>query len=291
MRRRTSGPAPEGLAALRRGGTVTELLFLFECESEEVYRLQPVADRLGLTIQAVSHLFRQLRTRGFVQFREGRYRPTIAGIAWLHALLTSLEEDTSRRRARLSIVKTTRAIAASDLPPGASVSLELENGILFARLGPAGGSRGRVARGGAAGTLVDVSELTGIVPIAPATIRIRTLPERDLGDPRLGQRIGRELADETGVVAAVGLEAYHAARESTPRPLLRFGVAGATREASQLGVSSTVVVLDRDLPRLLSSYLGAHALPLDVAPLSGSRASGHSRRARRSTLRRPTGSR
>ena len=286
MGRRASGPSPEGLAALRRGGTVTELLFLYECEAEAVYRLQPVADRLGLTIQAVSHLFRQLRTRGFVQFREGRYRPTIAGIAWLHALLNSLEEDVARRRARLSIVQKTRAIAVSRLTPGAPVNLDLVDGVLFARPGTGAGSRGRVVRGAKAGGLVEVSELTGIVPIAPAPIHIRTIREDELGDPQLGRRITRELEEETGLTATLGLEAYHAVHGTIDRPLLRFGVAGATREASQLGVSSTVVVLDRDLPRLLASFLGAHASPLDVAPLPGGRPPRRTP-ARRSRATRP----
>jgi predicted transcriptional regulator len=284
MVRENGRASVEGLAALRPGGTVTELLFLYECESEPVYRLQPVADRLGLTIQAVSHLFRHLRARGFVQFRDGRYRPTVSGSAWLHARLNSLEEDIARRRARLSIVRSTRAVAAVALAAGTRVNLELVDGVLFARPGASGGSRGRVLRGARAGRLVEVAELTGIVPIAAAVVRVRTIRERDLEDPTLGRRIERELAREPGLVAAEGLEASHAVQGSTGRHILRFGVAGATSEASQLGVSSTVLVLDRDLPRLLSKFTGVHTPPLDVGPLARGRWSEPG--ARRATPRR-----
>jgi predicted transcriptional regulator len=279
-------PAP-GFAGLRRGGAISELLFLFECETEAVYRLRPVADRLGLTVQAVSHMFRQLRARGLVQFREGQYRPTIAGIAWLHALLTSIEEETVRRRERLDIVRSTRAVAEVDLAPGVVVNLELADGILIARPGPGRGSRGRVQNGAKAGALVQVSDLEGIVPIAPAPIRIRTIAESDLSGTELPGRLAQVIDSENGLVAAQGLEAYHAAHAATERPLVRFGVASATREASQVGVSSTVLVLDRDLPRLLAAFGGTHPPPLEVAPLAGLqrrvRRSGRSRARRQRT--------
>ncbi|MCI4322752.1 MAG: hypothetical protein L3K03_01805 [Thermoplasmata archaeon] len=273
-----------GFAGLRRSGAVSELLFLYECETEAVYRLRPVADRLGLTVQAVSHMFRQLRARGLVQFRDGQYRPTIAGSAWLHALLTSIEEETARRRERLDIVRSTRAVAAVDLAPGIIVNLELVDGILVARPGPGGGSRGRVERGSKAGALVQVSDLEGIVPIAPAPIRIRTITEADLGAPPMARKLARAIEGEPGLVATQGLEAYHAAKAVTNRELVRFGVTSATREASQVGVSSTVIVLDRDLPRLLAAYSGTHPPPLEVAPLGG--ASVRARRSGRNRSRR-----
>jgi predicted transcriptional regulator len=282
-RARGDRPAP-GFAGLRRGGAISELLFLYECETEAVYRLQPVADRLGLTVQAVSHLFRQLRGRGLVQFRDGQYRPTIAGSAWLHALLTSIEEETARRRERLDIVRSTRAVAEVDLPADVVVNLELADGILVARPGPGRGSTGRVQHPAKAGALVLVGDLEGIVPIAPALIRIRTVAEAELATSQLPKRVGRVIEQESGLVAAQGLEAYHAARAASDRPVVRFGVAAATREASQLGVSSTVLVLDRDLPRLLAAYSGTHPPPLEVAPLGGaplaSRRTGRKRSGR-----------
>ncbi|MGB6500032.1 MAG: hypothetical protein WBG19_01330, partial [Thermoplasmata archaeon] len=72
---RTS-PPPDGLAALRRSGGVTELLFLFECATLEPTQLRPIAEELGVTVQAVSHSYRQLAKRGLAEIRRGRYLPT-----------------------------------------------------------------------------------------------------------------------------------------------------------------------------------------------------------------------
>ncbi|MCI4321195.1 MAG: ArsR family transcriptional regulator, partial [Thermoplasmata archaeon] len=65
-----------GLGALRRRGAVTELLFLYDLTTRDVPNLRGIAERLGVTVQAVSHSFRQLRRRGLVEMRRGLYRPT-----------------------------------------------------------------------------------------------------------------------------------------------------------------------------------------------------------------------
>jgi predicted transcriptional regulator len=269
---RARPPAAEGLAGLRRGGAVTELLFVYECTTLEPTQLRPIADRLGLTVQAASHTYRALARRGMVELRNGRYRPTIRGVEWLHAALGRLGEEVRTRLDRLHVIRSCRAVALAPLSVGDRVSLELVDGLLSARPGSAGPSRGRVARGGRAGDLVEVGELEGIVPLLPAPVNVRTLSVPDLADPRLAARLRREV-DRAGAgwVAAHGLEAYHALRAATGRPIGRFAVAAGAREASRLGVPSTVVVIETDLPRLLSEFGELDPPPLDVAPLGRTR--------------------
>jgi predicted transcriptional regulator len=261
------GVPAEGLFELRRSGSVTELLFLYECATLEPTQLRPVADRLGLTVQAVSHSFRQLRGRGLVEVRSGRYRPTVEGVAWLHESLGRLGDDVRARVERLHVIRSCRAVALADLARGDVVSLELRDGRLSAQPGGAGASRGTVATAGRTGTLVEVTDLEGIVPLSPAPVTVRTLSEQDLYDPALARRLARVLPPEPGLLAAEGLEALHSLERATDRPVLRFAVATASIEASQVGVPSTVVVLDRDLPHLLSAFSVSNPPPLDVRPL------------------------
>jgi predicted transcriptional regulator len=263
----------DGLAGLRRGGAVTELLFLYECTTLEPSQLRPIADRLGLTVQAVSHSYRSLARRGLVEFREDRYRPTVRGTAWLHASLGRLGEEVTRRLDRLDVIRSCRAIALGPVSTGDPVSLELVDGLLSARPGTSGPSRGRVARGGPRGSLVDVSELEGIVRLSAAPIHVRTLSEEDLRDPLLAERIRRAVAGKPGaLLAAQGLEAIHALRSAVDRPVARFAVAAEAREASQIGVPSTVLVLEAELPRFLAEFAGPDPPPLDVTPLPRNRA-------------------
>jgi predicted transcriptional regulator len=268
MARSTPPPPSEGLAGLRRGGSVTELLFLYECTTLEPTQLRPIADRLGLTVQAASHTYRSLAQRGLVEFRNGRYRPTVRGVAWVHESLGRLGDEVRERLERLHVIRSCRAIALAPLAVGDPVSLELVEGLLSARPGGSGASHGRVSRGGRKGALVEVSELEGIVPLVPAPIRVRTLSESDLADDRLLVRLRTSVSRSTpGVLAAHGLEAFHVLRTATSRPIVRFAVAAGAREASRLGVPSTVFVLERELPRFLAEFGGSDPPPLEVTPL------------------------
>jgi putative transcriptional regulator len=269
-----------GLPGLRRSGAVTELLFLYECLTTEPTQLRPIADELGLTVQAVSHSYRQLSRRGLAEVREGRYHATVAGVAWLHEALGHVGEDVRRRLERLHVVRSCRAVALDDLHEGDAVSLELRDGLLSARKGGPGPSRGRTASAARRGSLVEVADLEGIVPLTRAPVSARTLSVRDLHDPQLASRIRRANATlpDPGLLAAVGLEAYQMLRGTTSRPVIRFAVAAAAGEASRLGVPSTVWLMDTDLPRFLAEFSGPDPPPLDVRPLRD--AGGRSRKDR-----------
>jgi predicted transcriptional regulator len=260
---------------------MTELLFLYECTTLEPPQLRPIAERLGLTVQAASHAYRLLAKKGLVEIRDGRYRPTVRGVAWLHETLDGIRSDVQERLDHLHVIRSCRAVALADLSPGEVVSLELVDGLLSARAGPGGPSRGRVAAGARRGALVEVTDLEGIVPLAPARVVIRTISALDLADPRLPARLGRLAAsDPNGLLAAYGLEAAQSFRSvDLDVPLTRFAVGAAAREASSLGVPSTIVVLEESLPDLLAEFAAPNAPPLEMMPLaSGSSAPKKHRR-------------
>jgi predicted transcriptional regulator len=263
---------PRQLADLRRSGSATALLFLYECTTEERGTLQPIADRLGLTVQAASHIFRQLRRAGLVELRAGVYRPTVAGVAWLHGALGSLQQDLAERLARLRVFRRARALAESAISDGAAVSLEMKGGWLVARPGSAGPSRGRAVGSARAGELLDVVELDGILPIAPGRIRVLSVPQTELDLAATADLLRTRLEDgSSGLVGAVGLDAWHLLRALGHSSVERFGVGAASLEASQLGVDSTVVLVETELPRFLSEFAGAPPSNLVVERLSPAR--------------------
>ena len=252
---------------------MAELLFLFECLTTQPTQLRPIAEELGVTVQAVSHSYRQLARRGLVEVRDGRYRATVAGVAWLHDALGRLGDDVRSRLDMLHVVRATRAVASEDLSEGERVSLELMDGLLSARRGGTGPSRGRALERARRGSLVDVGELEGIVPLTHAPVLVRSLTASEVRDPGLAQRLQGILptTSKDGFLGAIGLEPYHLLRSATDRPVIRFAVAAACAEASRLGVPSTVLLLDTDLPRFLAEFSGNDPPPLDVRPLSRGR--------------------
>jgi predicted transcriptional regulator len=266
-----------GLADLRRSGTVTELLFLFECLTEEPTQLRPVADQLGLTVQAASHTFRGLARRGLAEVRDGRYRATVAGVAWLHGTLGDVSEDLRGRLDRMHVVRSTRAVAAVALEAGGPVSLALEDGILTARPGRDGASRGRTAGSARRGGLVEIVDLEGIVPLSRGSVRVLTVPLSGISTPEMVEALRVALAKVSeGLLAAQGLEAFHVLQKATDRPILRFAVPSACQEASRVGVPSTVVVLATELPRFLAPFDGPDPPPITVTRVQGPRRTGRS---------------
>ncbi len=277
-----SEPAPaSGLRDLRRPGAIADLLFLEACARLEPSQLRPIADTLGLTVQAVSHAFRSLRRRGWVAFRDGRYRLTLEGVAWLHETLAQLADDLRARIDRLHVIRSTRALASGELEVGDAVSLEIRHGLLTARRASGGASRGTVRRAARSGELVEVEGLEGIVPITPAPIRVRTIPEAALDAPGTLRAAGRALRSLDGPLAVEGLEAYVLVRRAAGEPLQRFAPTAVCREASRLGVPSTLVVMERDLPRVLGELAGPSPPRVEVLPLGGARARATGQRGHR----------
>jgi predicted transcriptional regulator len=235
---------------------VSDLLFLYECATRDVAQLRAIADRLGLTVQAASHTFRGLARRGLVELRGGRYRPTVSGVDWLHSALGGLQTDLADRLERLHIVRSTRALARSSIPSGARVVLSVEDGVLVARRGTRGASRGFARSSARRGELVDVEDLEGIVSLRRGAVRVLTLPQEAVRNPRLVPALAATLRKApSGLLAAQGLEAYHLLGRAAPgRSILRFGIAAAIEEAARLGIDCTVVVLDRETPYLLHQF-------------------------------------
>ncbi|MCI4336034.1 MAG: hypothetical protein L3K17_02405 [Thermoplasmata archaeon] len=285
MAPRTAGHGG-GLASLRRSGRVTELLFLYECTTQQPTQLRPIAQTLGLTVQAASHSFRRLAERGLAEFRDGQYRPTVKGVAWLHDAFGQLTTDLGTRSGRLHVVQSTRAVALVPVASGDPVVLELRGGVLGARPGSRGASRGRAAETAAAGALVRVVELEGILPIPRGQVHIVTLPSDRLGEPRLLTELRGIAGRASGLLAAPGLETYHLQSQVTRRTVTRFGVGPACWESTRVGVDATVVLLEEELPRFLEQFTAPDPPSLTISRLGGA-APSRPRARRRPSRARP----
>lgn len=250
----TAADGGDGLASLRRRGRITELLFLYECTTQQPTQLRPIADSLGLTVQAASHSFRRLAARGLAEHRGGQYRPTVRGVAWLHDAFGKLTADLSTRSSRLHVVQSTRAVAAAPLAAGTPVVLELRDGTLYARAGAKGASRGQALAAASAGGLVPVGRLEGIVPVERGQVQLWIIPAGRFEEPALVRELAHRARRTSGLLAAPGLEAFHLLSRATDRPVLRYGVGPACWEATRVGVDASVVLADSELPRFLEQF-------------------------------------
>lgn len=257
-----------GLPELRRAGAVGELLFLYVCATRSPTQLRPIAQELGVTVQAASHAYRGLRRAGLAERVAGHYRPTVPGVAWLHETFGALRDDVEHRLAQLHIIRSCRAVAAAPIRAGHVVSLELRDGWLLAQPGRRRAAHGVARTAARVGELVEVEQLQGIVPIPPGRLTLVALPDPQEITAGLQRDLAAVLARRPpGFFGAVGMEAAHIARRASAVEPLRFGVAAAAAEAARLGVPGTIVLLGQELPRFIQELPGPSAPAVEVVHL------------------------
>ena len=160
----------------------TKLLILIEITTGSYTKLQPIADKLGITIQGVSEYMRIMHSEGFIQRINGEYRATKKGVQFLHENMRELREFVDRTMAELDIVEVCAALAKTPIKKGEKVGLFMEEGILTAYSGKPSKSVGLSMSDAEIGDDVPVKDLEGMVDLRLGVLYIVELPSiRDGG--------------------------------------------------------------------------------------------------------------
>ena len=103
-------------------------------EHQPAVRQQEIAEKLGVTPQAISEYIRELVDEGMVSASgRGNYEVTKSGIEWVLANAESLESYARHiRRDIIQQVSVWTAIAAEDLRAGDEVGVYMKAGFLYA---------------------------------------------------------------------------------------------------------------------------------------------------------------
>jgi putative transcriptional regulator len=202
-------------------------------------RQKEVAERLGVTPQAISEYIKELVADGLVT-TDGRMRYSITkeGVEWLLESAAEL-----KRYARVvmeeivSHVSVWTALAETDLEEGERVSLEMHAGLLYADNKGGVEASGVVIAGANKGEDVGISDLQGLISLEEGRITLCKVPRVQMGGSRKVDLdlLKRELAGKVG-------------RE----PDVFFGAKEFAVEAAYHGVSSLVVSVDEQIPGLLT---------------------------------------
>lgn len=248
---------------LRSKREVSRLQILVEiAEHQPAVRQQEIATKLGVTPQAVSEYIREMVDEGMVAAHgRGRYSVTRSGIEWVIHNAEALE--TYARHIRKDIIQQVSiwtAVAAVDLREGEEVGVYMKDGWLYAGKEPQSAS-GTVIQGVKAGEDVGVAKLNGIIRHTEGTVYVCKVPRVQRGGSRKVRKERlRDLIARSGVVAAVGLEAYIAVMTAGKKPDMFFGAREGVIEAAFHGIDCTIVIVDEEftdfLKRLESVQLG-----------------------------------
>jgi putative transcriptional regulator len=149
----------------------------------------------------------------------------------------------------------------------------MESGLLYADAATReeAGTTGTAAADAGRGQDVGVSNLSGVMDLQPGTVEIHRVPNVRQGGSADANIAGlREAASRSPLLGAIGIEALAALRRAGLEPGVFYGVIEAVVEAARSGLSSTVICVDNELPRLLGR-LGEEGIEYRLTGSSGRR--------------------
>lgn len=239
---------------LRSKHDVTCFQILVEiAEHQPAMSQQAIADKIGVTPQAVSEYIRELVDKGMVS-ASGRsnYGVTKVGIAWVMENAASLE--TYIRHVRRDVIKHVAiwpAIAADDLKAGDSAGLYMKNGYLYAGKRPKSASA-TVFSDAKKNEDVGIMNVNGIIDHHEGVIHVCKVPRIQLGGSRRVQKDRlKEIVLQAGMVAAAGIEADIALKSIGRDPDLFYGACEGVIDAALHGITCAIVIVDEELANFL----------------------------------------
>ncbi len=217
-------------------------------------RQKEIADKIGITPQAVSEYIKDLVSEGFL-FSDGRvrYRVTKKGVDWVLEKAIELKkysrfvmEDV------VSHVSVATAIAIEGFKKGQKVSLRMDKGLLYADTNE-GDVTGTTISGVEKGEEVGVTDLRGIIRLPAVSITICKVPRVERGGSRsVDLENLKKHSQDKPYIAAIGVEALISLRKTGIKPDILFGAKESVVEAAFHGLSSLVVSVDEEVPSLLN---------------------------------------
>jgi len=232
-------------------------------------RQKEIADKIGITPQAVSEYIKELVSEGLL-YSDGRvrYRVTKIGVEWVLEQALDLKKYARYVMEDIvSHVSVATSIANENFKKGDTVSLLMENGLLYAAL-EEGNVKGTTISDAKKGEEVGVTDLKGMIELPEVNIIICKVPRIERGGSRsVDLAMLKKQAKDKPYIAAIGVEALISLKKINILPNILFGAKESVVEAAFHGLSSLVVSVDEEVPSLLNRF-EAEGLNYEVVDLS-----------------------
>lgn len=167
------------MKAFKKRGALTHFQILSEISKQDPHLKQKdLAEKLGITIQAVSENIKTLIELGYITSKDGRspYKITQTGIDKVKRDAISLRKYSDSVLETMNHYKTIwPAIAYEDLKKDDIVGLFMSDGVLFAHKKEENAT-GVVLESADAGTDVALTNLTGIIDMSVGEVTVINVP-------------------------------------------------------------------------------------------------------------------
>jgi putative transcriptional regulator len=239
---------------LRSKREATRFQILVEiAEHQPAIRQQEIAEKLGVTPQAVSEYIRELVDEGLVTAHgRGRYEVTKSGIEWVLRHAEALESYARHvNRDIIQQVAVWTAIAREEIRKGDRVGVFMQDGWLYAAKEERSAT-GIATMDAQPGEDLGVAQLNGIIDHEEGLIHVCKVPRVELGGSRkVRTDLLRDVIRNAEVVAAVGLESYVALKKADIEPDMFFGSREGVIEAAFHGRECAILIVDEEFTDFL----------------------------------------
>ena len=262
---------------LQKRGALTHFQILGEISKQEPnLKQKDLAERLGITIQAVSENIKTLTELGYITSKDGRapYKITQKGILKVKKDAITLRKYSDSVLETMTYYKSTwPAIAKEDLKEGDEVGLYMEDGRLYASINAQTDAYADVILDNKKGFDVALTNLKGTIEIKESKILIITLPPIKQGGSRstdidLIKEIYNEKYVNYGLssidkVAAIGTTSHVIANHLGIPVDIEFGVSEAAQSAVRKGLNVLILSIG-DMSKNISKSLEDANIPYQV---------------------------
>lgn len=235
-------------AVLQSKGDASRYQILIQiAERQPTISQREIAERVGMSSQAVSDYLQELTERGFVQ-KHGRlqYEVTKRGVDWLISQTDTLQQFVDHVSSDvLEKVDVDTAITRDDVREGERVALTMEDGLLHASSNASATTTAIAVTDAEPGQEVGVTDFEGMLDHELGTVTVLPVPPvRDGGSAAVDADAVTSLAATVDVVATSGVEAVVAARNADVTPDARYGTPAAVRDAATRGQDVLLLAVD-----------------------------------------------
>jgi len=232
---------------MRSKGDVSRFQILVEiAERQPAVRQHEIAEKVGMTPQAVSEYIRDLVDEGMVTMSgRSNYTVTKTGMAWVMDNAATLELYVRHiRRDVIKHVSVWTAIAADDLKKGESAGLYMKGGYLYAEKGPRSATA-TVYADAKKNDEVGIFDVIGIIDHHEGVVHVCKVPRiQHGGSHRVRKDLLKKIVGMAGLTAAVGIESLIALKSIGRDPDLFFGAGEGVIDAAYHGITSAIVIVD-----------------------------------------------
>ncbi|MFW9991814.1 MAG: winged helix-turn-helix transcriptional regulator [Candidatus Odinarchaeota archaeon] len=228
---------------------MTEVLILLELINNPRLKLKEIADKLGISKQAVSDYLKASMEEERLEKEEGSYRVTYKGVALLQSTLLETQDFVKDAMGKLPVFRQVTALAKTKIKKNEVVGLFMEDGMLTAYAERPSGSTGVSLYAAEKEEEVKIGSLEGVVDHKIASMILVKLPERSR-HCNTDELVSLLKQHKNSKLAVLDLVSMVAIKKISTRADIQYAVVEASLEAVLKGIPVIVLGTENSMKKI-----------------------------------------